>query len=143
MAREAHFIMNCSSYTDSIAEIIRAFQLIGWRFADGQTEFLPLHDDDMFDWQSEPLSAEEVLAIVTEKQACGERCGVILYHQSSGRGISLLAQNTAEIMVNISINRKKVCGDFTDASWYIVHIAAELERIGCTVQSMQYSEIIG
>ena len=143
MAREAHFIIDCSLYTDSIAEIIRTFQLIGWDFADGQAEFLPLHDDDMFDWQSEPLSAEEVLAIVTEKQRCGELCGVILYHQSSDRGISLLAQNTAEIMLHISINRKTICNDFTDASWYIEHIAAELERIGCTVQALQYSEIIG
>lgn len=143
MAREAYLILDCSLYTGSIAEMIRAFQQIGWDFADGQAEYLPLHDDDMFDWQAAPLSAEEVLAIISEKQACGELCGVILYHQDSDSGFSLLAKNTAEIMLNLSINRKTVCGGFTDVSWYLAHTAAELERIGCTVQAAEYSEIIG
>ena len=143
MAREAYLILDCSLYTDSIAEIIRAFQQTGWEFADGKAEYLPLHDDDMFDWQAAPVPAEEVLAIVTEKQRCGELCGVILYHQDSDRGFSLLAKNTAEIMLNLTINRKTVCDDFTDVSWYIAHTAAELERIGCTVQALNYSEIIG
>ena len=135
--------MDCSLYTDSIAEMIRIFRKIGWDFADGQVEYLPLHDDDMFDWQAEPLSEAELDALVTEKQACGELCGVILNHQDSDRGFSLLATNTAEIMLHLTVNRKTVCGDFTDASWYIEHVAAELGRIGCTVQALQYEEIIG
>ena len=97
----------------------------------------------MFEWQAAPLSAEDVLTIVAEKQRCGELCGVILHHHGSDRGFSLLAENTSEIMLNISINRKTVCNDFTDASWYIEHIAAELECIGCTVQALEYREIIG
>ena len=143
MAREAFLILDCSLYTDSVAEIIRAFQQIGWDFADGQAEYLPLHDGDLFDWQAAPLSAEEVLAVVKEKQQCGELCGVILYHRESDRGFSLLAKNTAEVMLNLTINRKTVCGDLTDVSWYIEHTAAALERIGCTVQAINYSEIIG
>ena len=143
MAREAYLILDCSLYTDSIAEIIRAFQQIGWDFADGQAEYLPLHDGDLFDWQAAPLSAEAVLAVVKEKQQCGELCGVILYHRESDRGFSLLAKNTAEIMLDLTVNRKTVCGGFTDASWYIAHTAAELERIGCTVQRLEYSECIG
>ena len=143
MAREAYLILDCSLYTDSIAEIIRTFRQIGWDFAGGLVEYLPLHDGDMFDWQTEPLSETELDALVTEKQACGELCGVILYHQESERGFSLLAKKTAEIMLNLTINRKTVCGDFTDASWYIEHTAAALERIGCTVQLLQYSEMTG
>ena len=143
MAREASLILDCSLYTDSIAEIIRAFRQIGWDFADGQAEYLPLHDNDMFDWQAAPLSAEEVLAVVREKQQCGELCGVILYHRESDRGFSLLAKNTAEVMLNLTINRKTVCDDLTDASWYIEHTAAALERIGCKVQALNYSENIG
>ena len=46
-------------------------------------------------------------------------------------------------MLNLTINRKTVCGDLTDVSWYIEHTAAALERIGCTVQAINYSEIIG
>ena len=46
-------------------------------------------------------------------------------------------------MVNIIINRKTICGDFTDISWYIENIVAKLEDIGCPVQSLDYNEHIG
>lgn len=144
MAREAYFVLDCSLYTDSIAEVISAFHRIGWGYSGDQKEFLPLHDEeDGFNWERQPLAAEELLSLISEKQQCGELCGVILYHQNSDAGISLLAKDTKEVQINISINRKTVCGDFTDASWYIEQIAAKLEEIGCIIQSVEYSEIIG
>lgn len=142
MARESYLVLNCSLYSESIAEVISAFNKIGWGFAE-KKEYLPLHDNDDFDWQSGLLSAEEVLSLISQKQALGELCGVILYHKVSGRGISLLAKSTDDIMLNISINRKILCDDFTDISWYIENIAAKLESIGCTVGALEYSEIIG
>ena len=143
MARESCFVLDCSLYTDSIVQLIRAFHQIGWSCFGDRKAFLPLHDDDNFDWQTLPITDEELLSLIAEKQACGELCGVILCHQHSDAGVSLLARNTKEVQLNPGINRKTVCGDFTDASWYIENIAAKLEEIGCTVQSMEYSEIIG
>ena len=129
MARESYFVLDCSLYSNSIAKIILAFNQIGWGYSDNQKEFLPLHDDDDFNWESQPLSVNELLSIISDKQECGELCGVILYHQNSDKGISILAKNTKEIQVNININRKIVCNEFTDASWYIKNIIAKLEDI--------------
>ena len=143
MAREAYFVLDCSLYSNSIAKIILAFNQIGWGYSDNQKEYLPLHDDDNFNWESQSLSVTELLSIISDKQKCGELCGVILYHQNSDKGISILAQNTKEVQVNININRKIVCNDFTDASWYIENIIAKLEDNGCIIQSMNYQEIIG
>lgn len=143
MAREASFMIDCSLYSSSIAEIILAFNKIGWSYSENVIEYLPLHDDDMFEWKSENITIEELLSIVTNKQECGELCGVALYHQGSDKGIHLLAGNTKEITVNIIVNRKTICGDFTDISWYIENIVAKLEEIGCLIQSLVYNEHIG
>ena len=144
MARESYFVFDCSLYSNSIAQIIQAFNRIGWGYSGDQKEFLPLHDEeDGFNWETQALSDEELFSIISEKQACGELCGVILYHQDSDAGISLLAKDTKEVQINIVINRKTICGDFTDASWYIEHIAAKLEETGCIIQQMDYQEIIG
>ena len=143
MAREAYFVLDCSLYSNSIAKIIMAFNQIGWSYSANQKEYLPLHDDDNFNWESQPLSDTELLSIISDKQECGELCGVILYHQYSDKGISILAQSTKEVQVNININRKIICDDFTDASWYIENIIAKLEESGCIIQSMNYHEIIG
>lgn len=142
MGRQASLTLDCSLYSDSIADIITAFNQIGWGYQGDIKKYLPLHDDDMFEWQAEAVTIEELLSIITNKQACGELCGVVLYDQNSDRGISLLAKDTKEIMLNIMINRKTICGGFTDISWYIEHIAARLEKTGCKVQFLEYSELI-
>ncbi len=144
MAREAYFVLDCSLYSNSIAKIVMAFNQIGWGYSGVQKEFLPLNDEeDGFNWETQPLTVEELLSMISEKQKCGELCGVILYHQDSDAGISLLAKDTKEVQISISINRKIVCKDFTDASWYIENIIAKLEGIGCIIQSVEYQEIIG
>lgn len=143
MAREAFFTMDLSLYTDSLTKLISAFEQTGWLISDAGAEHLPLHDDDDFDWQQDKLTEEELFSLIEEKQKCGELCGLILYHQETGRGIHLLARTTAEVMVSIDIYRKTICGDFTDISWYIENLAAKLEAIGCTVFSLEYHEVIG
>ncbi len=143
MAREADFMMDCSSYSNSIAQIIAAFNQIGWSYSGEQIEYLPLHDHDSFDWQKKTISVEELFSMLSIKQELGELCGVVLYHQYSDRGITILARSTKEFVVNININRKTICGDFTDISWYMEHIAAKLEEIGCIVTSVDYREVIG
>ncbi len=143
MAREADFTIDCSSYSNSITQIIDALNRIGWGYSDEQIEYLPLHDNDSFDWQKKTISVEELFSIISQKQELGELCGVVLYHQNSDKGVTILARNTKRFIVNININRKTICGDFTDISWYIENIIAKLEEIGCIIESVDYSEVIG
>lgn len=142
MGRQASLTLDCSLFSASIADIITAFNQIGWGYQGDIKEYLPLHDDDMFDYRADPISVGELLELINEKQACGELCAVVLYDQDSDRGIHLLAKDTKEITLNLMINRKTICGGFTDISWYIEHIAARLEETGCIVQSLEYDEFI-
>lgn len=149
MSREATLTIDCSLYTDDLNVIIKAMKDIGWGFADGKMEYLPVGDNDLFDWQTEPLSYEKLFGIISEKQRKGELCGVMLYHRDSGRGVSLLAETTREITLSLTVNRRTITEerakntDFTDASWYIENIVLKLQRMGCEVFSLNYNEVIG
>lgn len=143
MAREAILSINCESYSDSIVDIIVLLNKIGWGYKDDQIEYLPLNDNDMFDWRKEPLSLEKLFSVISQKQDNGELTGVVLYHKNSDKGITLLARDTKEINLSIDINRKTIENEFTDISWYITNIAAELEKNGCIIEHLEYQENIG
>ena len=149
MARETLLTLDCSSYSDNITDIIKVLNDAGWIFRNDIMEYLPLHDDDNYDWQEEQLSCEKLFGIVSEKQKNGELAGVILYHRDSDRGIILLAGSTKEIMIAPDINRKLLIDDvrnncdFTDISWYIMNICVELQKRGCTLESIMCHDCIG
>lgn len=152
MAREPMLILDCSSYSKEITNIIKLFNEIGWVFKNEKMEYLPLNDGDMYCWQEESLSYDKLFSIVSQKQKNGEQIGVILYHNNSDKGTTFLANNTDEILLCLDINRKVIDGDFseiswggdyTDISWYIINIVAELEKAGCVLEQIKYEELIG
>lgn len=152
MARESMLILNCSSYSKEITDIIKLFNKIGWVFKNEKMEYLPLNDDDMYSWQHEPLSYDKLFSIISQKQKNGETIGVNLYHDKSDSGITFLAKNTDEILLGLDINRKTIDGvfseiplggNYTDISWYIINIVAELEKSGCILELIKYQENIG
>ncbi len=152
MAREPMLILDCSSYSKEITNIIKLFNEIGWVFKNEKMEYLSLNDGDMYCWQEESLSYDKLFSIVSQKQKNGEQIGVILYHNNSDKGTTFLANNTDEILLCLDINRKVIDGDFseiswggdyTDISWYIINIVAELEKAGCVLEQIKYEELIG
>lgn len=140
MSREAWLSINCSYYSNDIANIIMLFNKIGWGFVDNKMEYLPVNDNDMFAWQEEPLSLEKLFSIISQKQNNGELIGVILYHNKSDKGIDFLASDTKKINLGLNINRKKINNKYTDISWYIVNIVAELEKCGCLIEYYEFQE---
>ncbi len=152
MAREPLLILDCSSYSKEITDIIKLFNEIGWVFKNEKMEYLPLNDCDMYCWQEEALSFDKLFSVVSQKQKNGEQIGVILYQNNSDKGTTFLAKNTDEILLCLDINRKVIDGDFsgiswggdyTDISWYIINIVAKLEKVGCVLQQIKYEECIG
>ena len=85
MSGSASLSLGCSLYSSSITNIITLFNKIGWGFIDNQMEYLPVNDNDMFDWQKEPLSLEKLFSVISQKQNIGEMIGVILYHNKSDK----------------------------------------------------------
>lgn len=64
-------------------------------------EYLPLGDEDDFDWQKRALSNSELQEIINNKQDKFERVGLNLYYENSNVGITLLAKNTKEIIIDL------------------------------------------
>ena len=140
MSRSASLSLDCSLYSSSITNIITLFNKIGWGFVDNKMEYLPVNDNDMFDWPKEPLSLEKLFSIISQKQNNGELIGVVLYHNKSDKGIDFLASDTKKINLGININRKKINNKYTDISWYIMNIVAELEKCGFRIENYKFYE---
>lgn len=139
---EALLILDCSQYSQSVIEILKKFQQIGWGLYNSQEkiEYLPLGDNDDYDWQCKKMSMNQFYNIVEKKIDCGEIVGINLYYRDGKEGVSLLAHNTRQIMLNISINRKTIDENHTDMSWYINNIIYQLFKVDVKILSYKVEE---
>lgn len=139
---EASMILNLSSYSENIIDIIKIFQQIGWDIYNpqGKVEYLPIGDDDMFDWQHDKISLIKLYDIISEKMARKELVGVNLFYNNSVEGISLLANTTEEIMLSIDIYRRKINDYNTDMVWYLENIIYKFFDIGVRILSYALQE---
>lgn len=139
---EAFMTLNLSAHSENLSEIIKLFQQIGWDLYNpqGQIEYLPIGDDDAFDWQCEALSENAFYEIVSEKAEKKEQVGVNLFYQKGGEGISFLACATDNIMLSILINRRITKERHTDMIWYLEHIVYPFFDIGVRFVSYELKE---
>lgn len=148
MARESMMVIDCSKYSEKIMDIIDLFFSIDWKYFNdkNQVEYLPLGDDDEFDWQESELSKEKVRELVQSKQRHSEQVGLNLYHADSKVGISFLAKDTKNIILSLNINRKTMNGtkeSVTDVSWYLHNVIEKLELQGCMIEHFTFEEYLG
>ena len=139
---EALMTLDCSAYSESIADILRIFQQIGWhiRNPQGKVEYLPIGDDDEYDWQCDEISESELYDIISKKIAGKEQIGINLFYYGGTEGISLIANNTSQILLSITINRKTIKGKYTDMSWYLENIIYKLLKIDVRLLSYKIEE---
>lgn len=147
MAREAILEINCSRYSERIIDVINLFGELGWKYYDAEKniEYLPLGDHDDFDWQKKFLSENELLELINNKQDTFERVGINLYYENSGEGITLLAKNTKEIMIDLNINRRTVENNresITDFGWYFNNIIQRFKEKECPIDYIKFEEYV-
>lgn len=70
--------------------------------------YLPIGDDDEYDWQCDEISERELYDIISKKIASKEQIGINLFYSNGTEGISLMAYNTSRIILSITINRKTI-----------------------------------
>lgn len=116
----------------------------GWSFNDGGTAtYLPVGDNDNFDWQRVAISDANLLDILWKKEKSGELMGVAMTWQNTGIGGEFLFFQDGLISLNLSINRKKIKGyKYTDINWYIERIFPALNKDQTRIESFSYSEHI-
>lgn len=125
---EALMTLDCSNYSESLVDILKVFQEIGWNMHNlqGKIEYLPIGDDDEYNWQSAEISEDELYEIILEKITKKEQVGVNLFYSNGTEGVSLLAYGTGEIVLSIDINRKIAKWRNTDMVWYLENIIYKL-----------------
>lgn len=139
---EACIILDCSTYSMCLVDIIKAFQQIGWNIYDmqGKVNYLPVGDANNFDWKYEYLSEEEIYKTILEKSSKGETVGIYLFKVNSNEGVIFLASNTTQIMLSISIYRRTLENRHTDIKWYEKHIIDKLIVSGVKIDSYKIEE---
>lgn len=149
MAREAIIEMDCSRYSEKIIDIINLFNNVGWKYYDGDenVEYLPLGDDDDFDWQKQNLSEKDLCDLVNRKQAAFEIVGINLFYNDSNEGITFLASNTKEIVLNLNLYRRTLNDDsrdsITDIGWYFDNIIQKIKEKECPIDYIKFEEYEG
>ena len=133
MAREAILEINCSRYSERIIDVINLFNEVRWKYYDAEKniEYLPLGDNDDFDWQKKFLSENELQELINDKQDTFELVALNLYYENSEEGLTLLAKNTKKIAIDLNINRRTVENNresITDIGWYFDNIIQKLKK---------------
>lgn len=101
---------------------------------------MPIGDDDKYDWQCDEISESELYDIISKKIESKEQIGVNLFYCNGTEGISLMAYNTSQIILSITINRKTVKGKYTDMSWYLENIVYKLLNTDVRLLSYKIEE---
>ncbi len=138
---EAIIEINFRGYSENIVEVLRVFQKIGWSIYNSQEkiEYLPIADNDNYDWQCEKMSEADFWNIINQKVANGEQIGINLFYNKA-IGISFLAHNTSQIVLGLCINRKSVYKRHTDMAWYFENIIYKLFKTGVRISSYKFEE---
>ena len=144
MCYEALITINCERYSKKITDFILLLDKLNWKIHNdkGSVEYLPVGDNDAFAWQSEKLSIKEVFDIINQKQENNELVGIDLLYKGTECGMSLLARNTNDIMLDLDIERKILPDKTTDFAWYFQNIIVPLRANGCIIDQMTFKEYI-
>ena len=139
---EALMTLDCSNYSENIVEVLKIFQQIGWYIYNpqGKVEYLTIDDDDEYDWQCDEKTESELYDIISKKTASKEQIGVNLFYCNGAEGISLMACDTSQIILSITINRKTVKGKYTDMAWYLQNIIYKFLDIDVRLLSYKIEE---
>jgi hypothetical protein len=145
MSHTAGINIILSSSTKSILELIEVFLNNGWSVKDhGHISYLPLGDEDAFNWQHIALAAwPKTVEILKKKEKNRELIGLVMtWKEANTGGEFLFFPDGQRLAVSWSVNRKalKHCADFTDHSWYLIRTLAPLLKEGIVIESVQCSD---
>jgi len=126
----------------SRVEIVQSFLAFGWTLNDGGgVSYLPVGDDDEFDWLTANINHDEVLEVLKKKEMLGELIGISMTWKESGIGGDFLLRSDGAISVILTKNIKRVIETgFADVNWYINKVITPLSRVA-RIESLRYNEI--
>lgn len=139
---EAIITLNGKAFSESIVDIVKEFQKIGWGILNpqGMVEYLPVGDNERYNWKEENIEESKLYDILLTKIARKELVGINLFYHGGTEGISMIADNTEEIILGLSINRKIINDNHTDTAWYLENIIYKLLDNGVRLLAYKVKE---
>lgn len=130
----------CNQSLSSV-KIINSLLNNGWHLEkNNKIYYLPLGDDDDFDWQENQINKDAFAEIVEQKEQAGEIIGVGLTWGNTDIGVILLIYANYQLSFSLAINRKKLQSNVTDFNWYLEKILPCLETDFMTVSNFSFSQ---
>jgi hypothetical protein len=120
------------------AEILSLLFEVGWGYDyHGEIAYLPVGDDELFNWRTKPLDGwSRVQSLIDTKAQNNEPVGLGLAWRDSQVGGTFYLKPQGEMMVVLDADRPRLegCDDFTDMSWYLSRILRPLIAGGIPIQ---------
>lgn len=125
----------------SVVDIIKILLNNGWNIInDNKILYLPLGDNDKFDWQYTPMNENDFFDLIKQKELATEIIGVGLIWENSSIGGTILINSSCDILFSLTINRKKIFDDVTDVNWYLERLLTFFETDLVTVESFSFKQ---
>ncbi len=126
----------------SSVKIIESLSNNGWNLINnGKICYLPIGDQDDFDWQESQISKSDFLEVVKRKEQAGEIVGVVINWGNTNVGGDLLIHQDYKLTFSITVNRKSLeDSDLTDFNWYLGKILPCFEMDSMTVANFSFDQ---
>lgn len=111
---EANCLIHCK-------EIIELLIKNEWNIRKGEEiTYLPLNDDDMFEWTTSTISDSDFLKLVDEKERINELIGIEIFWTDTDIGGHLLLYSAIDFSFELNINIKFIQEEYKipDFNWY-------------------------
>lgn len=121
---------------------LRSLLASGWRPDDhGMLRYLPIGDDEDYDWDATPASnLSSVMTEVETKARNGETIGIVLTFQSTLIGGEWLFFPNGDVAFSPSVNRKLTDGH-SHVDWYLDRVLSAFARAeAVNVESWRWEE---
>jgi hypothetical protein len=121
----------------------------GWTFRhNGYASYLPIGDNDDFNFQREAFNKESIdalMMVIKKKEELDEPIVVSMTWERTNVGGELLLIRNGEISINLSINRKLLDTGIektknTDVNWYLMRLLPVFNCEELMIESFSYSE---
>ncbi|MGE6577824.1 hypothetical protein ACQKFM_23260 [Paenibacillus xylanexedens] len=122
--------------------ILRKLEEYGWSYNDHEhVTFLPIGDNDDYDWKHTVIPKEELLTILNTKDKKGELIGVGMTWKDTNIGGTFLIGKKGTFLMSPDINRKVIdvesYNNITDLNWYMTRL---IPVFGPLIESFSYQE---
>lgn len=138
-------ILNNSDYIVSAVYLMDEMLNKNWNVRyNGKINYLPLGDEDLFEWTENILTEDQLREIIKQKELQNEIVGIVFYWDDTNIAISMLKFQDNQISFNLNINRVVIDSmkstNITDVNWYLTKIIPCLNTEKSKICSVKFNQ---